>query len=349
MHLGEISFCDRVGYNIKSEEHKKLLLDELDRCCNFKIIQKHFQKYDAQTPQLLQQRPHLVGVRTNGNPYLLLLTQYNFVNQCIFVDKKIQHGYFYPRMILTKFWFDDALFQKSTVIDGEMVRVADKKWIFLMNDLLVENGVWLERANAVKRINRLYEILDKQFRADPQDGCRFQVKRYFRYEECATQLPPFLASLPYTCRGLYFKPLFLKFRDVLMNFDDSLIQKVAREKFKTLGSFLTKEAVVEAAAKCLTTDADLQPREQPSEDSGASQSQTKTKTFYGRKTNYPDVYHLYETPHPSAPFHVACVSKLSTSQMMRALFKDCNPTDHRSLVCAYAPRFAKWEPLKLAE
>ena len=129
MHIGEISFCDKICYNIKSNDYKKQVLDELEEKYGFKIIKKHFETYNNSFLDLLKSNPYMISIRSNGNPYMLYLTKYNFVNQCIFIDKKIQNGYFYPRMILSKIHFDDSLFE-GTLLEGEMIKDNNNKWIY---------------------------------------------------------------------------------------------------------------------------------------------------------------------------------------------------------------------------
>jgi hypothetical protein len=291
MHLGAISFCDRTGFNIKSDDAKKDLLATLEKAIDFKVIQKHHLRYAPPAPgqpqgqdpsqshlrAILQTRPHMLAVRTNGNPYLLLLTRYHGVNQCIFVDKKVQQGYYYPRMILTKFWFDDALFEHTTILEGEMVRVPPgpapqpqpqghapppppppPQWIFLVHDLLADRGAPLVDVPLMRRLGRVYEILDAQFAPDPDhDVCALQVKRYVRPEDAPDFLATFVPSLPYSVRGLYFKPLYRRFKDVLYNFDESVIQNVRRTSYKEVHSFLLKEDVVPVPAPGLQEDARL--------------------------------------------------------------------------------------------
>lgn len=338
MHLGNISFCDQLGYNIKSDDVKKKILEELETHIEFKVIQKHFQKYDpSSTPSVVQNRPHMMCVRTNGNPYLLLLTKCNFINQCIFIDKKIQQGYYYPRMIVTKLWFDDSLFEHKTVLDGEMVRLSEGKWIFVIHDILCDRGISLASWNLMRRVSRIYELLVHQFRPDVYDVCKLEVKRYFPINEARELVETFIPSLPYTCRGIYFKPLFQKFKDILLNFDDSLIKHVHRESYKDVGAFLLRS----------NTPPPIQKAIEEAKDTPATTSKQTdvdvTRVFYARKTNIPDVYHLYETS-SSEDYQVACISNLKTSKMMRMLFSHCNPVDSIPMECLFSNRFQKWVP-----
>ena len=233
MNLSTINFAGKVGYNIKSEESKKYILENLERKYGLKIITKHYEKYDNsdKTKNIINTNPHMVCARSNGNPYFLYLTRYNQTSQyCIFIDKKIQPGYFYPRMILVFFQFDDVLFD-DTIMDGEMVKL-DGKWMFLLNDMIVYKGNYLKDQNLVKRLNLLYDMLDKMYKEDDMDICYFAVKKYFRYDQVNELLNDHVPNLKYTCRGLYFKPLFIKFKDILVNFDDSLVKKVEKKKYK---------------------------------------------------------------------------------------------------------------------
>lgn len=242
MHLGQISVCDRVSYNIKSDEDKKRILDELDTTFSVRIIQRHHENFcEARHVPIINHNPFLMSVRTNGNPYYLYLTRCDFVDQCILIDKKVQHGYFYPRMILIRLAFRDRLFD-NTLFEGEMVRDKNGGWIFLLNDLLVYRNVPQHDANVVRRVDAIYDILTNEFVPDEMDVCSIQVKRYFLCSEINHVLTNFIPYLPYTCRGLYFKPFFFKFRDILLNFDESLIKKIVRTKYKDAGNFLLLSA-----------------------------------------------------------------------------------------------------------
>jgi hypothetical protein len=332
--LGEISFANKIAYNIKIDDVKKRVLEDLEDQFKFKVIQKHHERYTDAILCKLNNNPHLISVRTNGNPYLLYLTKFNFVNQCIFIDKKIQSGYYYPRMIISKFRFDDDLFN-GTLLDGEMVKDKDGTWIFMINDIIGHKGNFLENVNLVKRMNILYTLLKTQYIADEHDVCIFQVKKYFKYDELENIIEEFIPQLKYTCRGVYFKPLFLKFRDILLNFDDSLIQKVMRKKYKSVSSFL----LLEDTEKIMATESQASLTRSIS----TNFNQLKEKQFYVKKTSQPDVYELYDIDNKLNS--TACMPSLKTSKMMRALFQDKNITDKIIMLCELSDKFNKWIPL----
>lgn len=153
--------------------------------------------------------------RTCGNPYFLFLTTIGGLTHCIFIDEKIRRGHKQPRMILTKFWFDKMYFT-GTVLEGEMVRTAQNKWMFLINDLLVDRRQVLHNVNLVKRINMVYKMLGESFLPDAVDHpCTIQVKKYFVYEQFSEMREVFIPSLSCAVTGIIFKSLHLKFKDIL--------------------------------------------------------------------------------------------------------------------------------------
>lgn len=321
MHIGEISFCNRIGFNVKSDDFKKKVLDDLAQF-GCKIIQKHHDKFNEHgSIEILNANPHLMTLRTNGNPYYLFLTKHNGINQCIFIDKKVQQGYITPRMVITKFWFSDILFE-NTLFTGEMVK-SEKTgdWTFLLHDMLADCGESCGHINLVKRLNRSYEVLSTMWKRDPrQDVSDLRMKKYFHYEEY-NEMMALSKKLPYTCRGIYFKPLFLKFRDILYNFDETLIKK--NEKTVTFNNkqFVTKEEHAEIIKE-------------------------NTKTFvYIQKTSQPDIYQVFCEGKEAG---YAFVNNIRVSKMLRERFSSATPVDKVKYSAVLNSKFKKWEPIEEA-
>lgn len=248
MQLGEISFCDRIGFNIKDDNYKKSILEILERQFGFKVIQKHHERFDYKSPNSLKRIsnvPHLLSTKTNGNPYLLFLTKHNFANQCIFIDKKIQHGYFTPRMIVVKLWFNDSLFE-NTLFDGEMIKDKNGKWLYIMNDIIGKQNKRLADLKLVQRVSIIYKTLSTDYFEDETACCQIKVKKYFKLEDFEYIIREYIPKLSYSCRGIYFKPIYSNFNDLLYNFDDSLVKNVKRERLSDLSnkSFFTNKKEV---------------------------------------------------------------------------------------------------------
>ena len=349
MHVTDISFCASVGYNLRNDADKVQLLDELERLYGVRVLRRHHDKLTAEAARMVEANPHMAAVRTNGNPYLLYLTKLggSDVEHCVFIDKKIQQGYQHPRIILSRFAFDACLF-RGTLIEGEMVRRNDGSWVFVMGDLLVQDGELLARVNLPQRISRLYGLLDRHFHADPVfDVCDMQVKRYFRLTELQDMLDIFVPSLDYTCRGVYFKPLFLRFKDVLWNFDDSLVRKVVRTRYKDTSEFLLLPKPLAVKDQPAQQPPPPSPPPPPPPDRSADRA-----VFWVRKGGLPEVYELYQHQNDvvkrgAVPIGEAAVPDLRTSRMLRQLFLSCSVTDSLPMRCTRHPRFDKWVPVEV--
>ena len=327
MQIAEISFADKVAYNIKADDTKRYILDNLEKRYNLKIISKHHERFEERLLPLINNNPHLVCVRSNGNPYFLHMLRYNFTNYCIFIDKKIQQGYFYPRMIICNFHFKDAVFD-DTIMEGEMIKTKSGRWAFIMNDILVHKGEYLQDYNLIKRINILYEMLQNDFLEDDMDICKFSVKKYYKYDQIDDLMKNHVPNLPYTCRGVYFKPLFLRFKDILVNFDDSVVKKVDRKNYKHTSNFMLAE----------DAPAIIEKREI------IHKLSEKKQKFNVRKTSNPDIYELLDV-NTNVLEGIACIPSMKCSKAMRALFERKNVVDKLELDCEYSEKFNKWIPI----
>jgi hypothetical protein len=265
-------------------------------------------------------------------------------------------------MVIVKFWFDDALFD-NTLFDGEMVGSSNNKWLFIINDIFADSGHDMNSQNLVKRLNRCYEICSKQLVQDEQDVCDIEIKRYFHYSDFETMVTTFQASLPYSCRGIYFKPLFLKFKDILYNFDESLVKKVVKKKYKGESAFLGADCLegLESAMTVMDTLATTSSDDADSASGGSSGGSGSSgdvdadadaipikippRTMYLQKTNQPDIYEVFDGNNASVSKGVACVNNIKVSKMMKLGFETATPIDKIKFTCEYNAKFGKWSPV----
>lgn len=362
MHTGVISFCDRIAFNIKSTDAKDVILNALHSKFNITILQRHWFRLDEKNKDHIARSPHLMMLRSNGNPYYLYMTQYDDVNQLMFIDKKVQPGYEKPRIIMVRGQFNDALFA-GTLLEGEMVKDAQGQWIFLINDVIGYKGHFLERETYPQRLGKAYQLLKQEYRPDAlMDVCQFHVKKVFPATQAHWEtLLALNESLSYTNRGIYLWPFHLKYKPKLMNFDDSLIKKVVR-KVKDDPTF--RESVVEPPLSSLSQppshspspplpQPSAQPRPpppshsaQPRPPSSQSTPQTESRVLYLRKTENPDVYQVFAEDYAKTKMGVAHIPTLALSKQIRAVFKDLNVVSSVPFQCQWNPTFEKWAPLR---
>jgi len=373
MHVGTISFCDRVVYNIKSSDTKDAILADMEGRYRVKILSRHWAPLDAPGVAHMERVPHLACLRSNGNPYYLYFTVQGDTPIAYYVDKKVQPGYEKPRILLAKGKFDPCLFENGgTLLEGEMLRDKEAAWVFLINDVIAWRGRYLEREPLPDRLARAYKLLGDHYTPDAiMDACTFQVKRFApATREAVAELVKLSESLPYSNRGVYFWPYFLSFKPKLVNFDDALIKEVHRAakdspEFRMMpgaddGGGVGSEAAPDggesapaaapatapATASAAAADLAASRRAMGVAVKRAVLSEGE-KIFYLKKTETPDIYELYPNDHAVAAQKVgiAHVSSMATSKMLRGVFRDLSVAVLVPFKCVMNENFGKWTPM----
>ena len=352
MHTGVISFCDRIHFNVKCSLFKDELLKRLDAAFGLKIIARHWHRLDESGIQLVTnpRAPHWMCLRSNGNPYFMVLITYEDVPMIVYVDKKIQPGYEYPRMLLGRGQFPPKAFEgNGTVFDGEMVRDTRGGWAFLINDVIAYAGRAFRNANLTQRLKTASEVLDGHKHDPYMDGCVYHLKRYFApTQEGFTCLLEMAAFAPYTHRGVYFWPDNNKFKPKLHNFDDTLIKTVIR-KVKDEPEFRESSVPAVAPVPMPTITQDkvvaLPPPPQTSHVGGDG------TIMWLKKTENPDVYDVYPPYETGTTIKVgiAGVPTLTVSKMLRSVFKMRTIAQPAAFECLWHSEFQKYVPQRLIE
>lgn len=350
--LGIISFSDRIAYNIKSNEHKDVILDQLNILYNIKIIQRHHHNLDDNNMKFVITNPHMINLRSNGNRYYLYFTLYNDIEIIYFIDKKIHPGYQRPRIILGRGLFDKSLF-KNTLLDGEMVKCKDSTWTFLINDIICYEGIYLNNKTLPERLKIIYNILEKQYTPDStMDVCNYKVKTYYHMtSEGINELIQISNDLNYTSRGIYFWSFDLRHKPKLYNFDETTIKNVIRKtKDKTEFQILTDKPSTDEdeISSILHTKRDINIVTVSDKNESCANANSDEKNLYLVKTNEPDIYKVFETENilNTKNIGIALVQTLSTSRMLRNAFKNKNVTAFMKFKCVYNQKFDKWQPLE---
>jgi len=347
MHTGVISFCDRIHFNVKCSIFKDELLKRLDAAFGLKIIARHWHRLDESGIPLVTnpKAPHWMCLRSNGNPYFMVLITYEDVPMIVYVDKKIQPGYEYPRMLLGRGQFPLKAFEgNGTVFDGEMVRDTRGGWAFLVNDAIAYAGRALYRSNLKQRLAAAGEVLNGHIHDPFMDGCVYHIKRYFApTQEGFSCLLEMAAFMPYTHRGVYFWPDNSHYKPKLHNFDDTLIKSVVR-KVKDAPEFREFNAVPAAPAAPPTPAAPI-----PVAPVAVLTPGTDGTIMWLKKTENPDVYDVY-LPYETGgnvKVGIAAVPTLTISKMLRSVFKTRTIAQPEAFECAWHPEFQKYVPHRL--
>lgn len=342
---GIISFSDRVAFNIKSNDHKDVILEQMKTLYNIKILQRHHHNLDANNVNFILSN-HLMNLRSNGNRYYLYFTLYNNIETMYFIDKKIHPGYQRPRIIFGRGLFDKKLF-KNTLLDGEMVKCKDNRWTFLINDIVCYEGIYLNKKMLPERLKIIYNLLEHQYTPDETiDVCDYKVKSYFNmYKESIENIMELSSNLNYTCRGIYICPFDLRYKPKLYNFDESSVINVVR-KTKDITEFKSMEAVAATAAN--PANAVTSTAVATGSIDNVRVLNNEEKILYIVKTNEPDIYNVYDNEDvlnkPS--IGIALVQTMSDSKLLRDSFRDKNAITNIKFVCVFVEKFKKWRAVR---
>ena len=341
---GIISFSDRVAFNIKCNDHKDIILDQLKALYNIKILQRHHHNLDNNNVNFILSN-HLMNLRSNGNRYYLYFTLYNNIETMYFIDKKIHPGYQRPRIIFGRGLFDKKLF-KNTLLDGEMVKCKDNSWTFLINDIICYEGIYLNRKILPERLKIIYNMLEYQYTPDETiDVCNFKVKSYFNmYKESIENIMELSNKLNYTCRGIYIWPYDIKYKPKLYNFDETSVINVVR-KTKDITEFKSMEPDKTVAKVNIIDNIKIEI-----ETEIVNVLNNEEKILYIVKTIEPDIYNVYDNEDVlnKPKIGIALVQTLSDSKLLRNEFRDKNAITNIKFVCVFVEKFKKWRALRPA-
>ena len=348
MQTGIISFGDRVAWNIKCNMTKDTILNELLNLFNIRIIQKHYFNIDENNIKYINKIPHLISLRSNGNRYYIYFTLYNDVPIIYYIDMKIHTGYEKPRIILARGLFDKSLF-KNTLLEGEMVKTTDNKWVFVINDIIAYEGNKLDNVILPERLKIIYKILANKYTPDDIiDVCSYKVKNYYYLsKKSMEELLAFSKELNYTSRGIYFSSYYLKHKPKLLNFNDDIIVAV-QKKIKDNATFKELNTKKEEVIIPSSLPSSL-PSQLPSQLPSSLPSQTEQqRELWISKTDEPDIYNIYDNHNilTSNKIGIAFIGSIQNSNMMRNIFKDKSTTLTIKFNCVYNEKFKKYQPIQ---
>ncbi len=327
----DLSFCGEVAHNVVNKEAKEFVLNQLKNKYNISINDNRAFILNEKSVYFLQKTQHIMSIKSSGTNYLLYFTKINNVNYCFFIDRKIAPGYTIPRIISTKFQFSESIFN-DTLLDGELVKNNENRWMFLITDMLVYEGEKLEE-NIISRFNRLYTMLENSYKINKDfDICPLVVKRLFKYSEYDSLITQFIPSLSYKTKGIYFNTLNTKHANQLFLFPNEN-RNSSQKKDKTRYQNSTILKVNEDGSRINTQN---------------SQTSSNSLIFKLSKTTTPEIYNLFlrdgnDMIKQEKP---AYIHGIKSGRMIRNCLKTC---DSAYFYCRFNDKESMWEPTAKAD
>lgn len=212
--LSNISFCDKQCSNLNNNKAKEDLINYIEKKYPIKIIDRGYVPLNPHMMRNISYHQHILTTLTNGNSYVLFLTQVEGINCCFYIDRKLKGGYTFPKIHCVKYRFANELFEKETIFSGELIRDNDRKWFFILSDILVYKGQDTKSKNILSKFEMMNDILKEEYTADEHmEVCPLQIKKLFTYDQVDTLVQDFIPNLSYVCKGLLFNTLDSKFNN----------------------------------------------------------------------------------------------------------------------------------------
>ena len=307
------NFCGIKIDNVTNNNTKSFILKDLSLKTGMNYNSNYAKVFNHKFARNLN-NPHIICVKTHGNPYFLFCTQINGVNYTLLIDKKIKAGYDFPKMFVLHYKFSGEIYN-GTLLECELVKDNHEKWFILIADIYAYKGSTTNTTLVTSRINIIYSILSNDYSLDDKSSefskvCPMRVKSYFDYKDYKdTLLEEFIPSLNYKCRGLYFVPLNPKYSKILYLFNDEDTKGIYDNPNKSQKDKLIRFKIV--------------------------------------KTLKSDVYDLYiKEKDMLKKYGTACVPGMKSSKMIRKIFLSGEDEDNIIVECSYNKMFLKWEPVK---
>ena len=206
--LSKISFCDKQCSNVNDNKFKSQIIQTLDTKYKIQVVTRDYNILNPNILRNVSYHQHILSTYSNGNPYMLYLTKIDGINCTIFIDKKLKDGYTYPKMHCVKYRFSDDLFNDETIFTGELVRDNERRWFFLIDNILLYKGLLTNEKNVLSRFELIHNILSNEYTADKYlEICPISVKKLFLYKDIKKMVTEFIPNLSYVCKGIIFYTL----------------------------------------------------------------------------------------------------------------------------------------------
>ena len=256
------------------------------------IEYKRYHFLDKNRAQELKSTRHSFVLNTFGTKYLLFLTKVNSKNYAIYVNRKNESFYYVKTRFLEELYSD-------TVLEGETLKIGSD-WSFLVSDIHLYRSKSLQSNTFYERYRCITKLMSDEYISDDYiEPFRLLKKDVFDYTDIKSVRDKYIPTLPFQVNGYLFKSSAVSTYDILYIFPECRNKKedeVGREP----------------------SDAVIASETSPKKVKEVPEMKDEME-FITRKTEYPDVYELYESSN-SKMYDYAWLSTIGVSKMVREWF-----------------------------
>ena len=376
--LSKISFCDKQCSNVNDNKIKSQIIQDIDSKYGIQIVTRDYNIINPNILRNVSYHQHILTTYTHGNPYMLYLTKIDNINCALFIDKKLKDGYTYPKIHCVKYRFSSELYEKDTIFTGELVRDNERRWFFLIDNLLLYKGMKTNEKNILSKFELINTIMENEYTQDKYlEICPLFIKKLFLYKDIKKMVTEFMPNLSYMCKGIVFYTLNNKHTNyVYMIPRDSQIpikssneiDDIVQDKFPDLWNkkhSINNETIEipDAIFGNNTIDNDnnnnnnnnsndkntnhIQTDENGSEHK-LVEVETNNAVFKVLKTDMPDIYNLYcnDTNSNLIKHSIALIPNIKISHHLYYTFNSKPDNLGLMMECKFSKVFEKWIPIR---
>jgi len=276
------------------------------------IEYKKYHFLDKNRAQELKSTKHSFVLNTFGTKYLLFLTKVNSKNYAIYINRKNESFYY------VKTRFSEELYS-DTVLEGETIKIGND-WSFLLSDIHLYQGKTLQSNAFDERYHRMTKLLNEEYVSDDYiEPFRLLKKEVFDYTDIKSVREKYIPTLPFQVNGYLFKSIAVAKYDILYIFPECRNKKEESHRDQVIEN---NEHIIEKSVQKEMKDEMI---------------------FITKKTEYPDVYELYESSN-SKMYDYAGIPTIGVSKLMREWFRD---KTELSILFRKNKINERWEPVSL--
>lgn len=258
------------------------------------IEYKRYHFLDKNRAQELKTTKHTFVLNTFGTKYLLFLTKVNSKNYAIYINRKNESFYY------VKTRFSEELYS-DTILEGETIKIGND-WSFLLSDIHLYRANSLQTYPFVERYRCMTKLLYEEYVSDEYvEPFRLLKKDVFDYTDIKSVREKYIPTLPFQVNGYLFKSTTVATYDILYIFPECRNKK-------------EDEVVREPSDAVIAIDTSPKKVKEVS-------IMKDEMAFITRKSEYPDVYELYESSN-SKMYDYAGISTIGVSKMVREWFAE---------------------------
>ena len=387
--LSKISFCDKQCSNVNDNKTKGQIIQDIDKKYGIQIVTRDYNIINPNIVRNVLYHQHILTPYTHGNPYMLYLTKIDNINCALFIDKKLKDGYTYPKIHCVKYRFSDELYEKDTIFTGELVRDNERRWFFLIDNLLLYKGMKTNEKNILSKFELINKIMENDYTPDKYlEICPLYIKKLFLYKDIKKMVNDFIPNLSYMCKGIVFYTLNNKHSNYLYmiprenqiqvkssNEIDDIIEDKYPDLYNKKNSMANETMFIPDSLNdnsnsnsnvddnnndyssknnnttTTTTTNVMNNSQEEKEEMKTIEIEANNAVFKVLKTDIPDIYNLYcnDMNDNLIKHAIALIPNIKTSHLLYYTFNSKSNNLGLTMECKFSKVFEKWIPLKFVE